>query len=121
MSVCTKGFAYQLCRPRGRGIGLVCLFGRLFLPTTFTHTHDPRPLPTTHDIQVHSIYTLHYIYITLIKARSIIFMPAAILRVALSWPPRKPTVFARLARWQRVCIMVVGRGSWVQVVGRGCG
>ena len=21
----------------------------LFLPTTFTHTHDPRPLPTTHD------------------------------------------------------------------------
>ena len=27
---------------------------------------------------------------------------AAILRVALSWPPRKPTVFARLARWQQV-------------------
>ena len=21
----------------------------LFLPTTFTHPHDPRPLPTTHD------------------------------------------------------------------------
>ena len=73
VSVCTKGFVYLLCWPRGRGIGLVCT-GRLsfhefynfllfifliliffwktfFLPTTFTHTHthDPRPLPTTHD------------------------------------------------------------------------
>ena len=68
-----KGFAYFFCWPRGRGIGLVCtrrfsfhkfynfllfnflifiFFGRpFFLPTTFTHTHthDPRPLPTTHD------------------------------------------------------------------------
>ena len=68
-----KGFAYLFCWPRGRGIGLVCtrrfsfhefynfllfnflifiFFGRpFFLPTTFTHTHthDPRPLPTTHD------------------------------------------------------------------------
>ena len=25
---------------------------------------------------------------------------AALLRAALSWPPRKPRVFARLARWQ---------------------
>ena len=24
-------------------------FVKHFLPTTFTHTHDPRPLPTTHD------------------------------------------------------------------------
>ena len=39
-------------------------------------------------------------YITLFTARSRIFLPAAILRVALSWPPRKPTVFVRLARWQ---------------------
>ena len=39
-------------------------------------------------------------YITLFTARSRIFLPAAILRVAFSWPPRKPTVFARLARWQ---------------------
>ena len=39
-------------------------------------------------------------YITLFTARSRIFLPAAIPRVALSWPPRKPTVFARLARWQ---------------------
>ena len=27
---------------------LLCLED-FFLPTTFTHTHDPRPLPTTHD------------------------------------------------------------------------
>ena len=27
-----------------------------FLPTTFTHTHDPRPLPTTHDPR-HSAHT----------------------------------------------------------------
>ena len=39
-------------------------------------------------------------YITLLTARSEIFLPAAILRVALCWLPRKPTVFARLARWQ---------------------
>ena len=26
------------------------IFSISFLPTTFTHTHDPRPLPTTHDI-----------------------------------------------------------------------
>ena len=70
MHVCTRGFGYLFCWPRGRGIGLVCtrrflfhefynflLFNFLififlediFLPTTFTHTHDPRPLPTTHD------------------------------------------------------------------------
>ena len=71
VSVCTKGFAYLLCWPRGRGIRLlVCtrrfsfhefynfllsnfllfiFFGKLFLPTTFTDTHDPRPLPTTLD------------------------------------------------------------------------
>ena len=30
------------------------------------------------------------------------FLEWSILRVALSWPPRKPTVFARLARWQLV-------------------
>ena len=69
--VCTRGFAYLFCWPRGRGIGLVCtrrfsfhefynflLFNFLilffwktfFLPTTFTHTHDPRPTPTTHDL-----------------------------------------------------------------------
>ena len=30
-----------------------------------------------------------------------IFLPAAILRVALSWPPPKATVFARLDRWQK--------------------
>ena len=40
-------------------------------------------------------------YITLFTARSRIFLPAAILRVALSWPPRKPTVFVRLPRWQQ--------------------
>ena len=65
-SICTRGFAYLLCWPRGRGIGLVCT-GRFsfhefynfslfiflilifFLPTTFTntHTHDPHPRPTT--------------------------------------------------------------------------
>ena len=39
-------------------------------------------------------------YITLFTARQRIFLPAAILRVALSWPPRKPTVFAQLACWQ---------------------
>ena len=36
-------------------------------------------------------------YITLFTARSRIFLPAAILRVALSWPPCKLTVFTRLA------------------------
>ena len=73
VSVCTRGFGCLLCWPRERGKGLVCtrrfsfhefynflLFNFLififfcktfFLPTTFTHTHthDPRPLPTTHD------------------------------------------------------------------------
>ena len=73
MSVCTEGFAYLLCWTRGRGVGLACtrrfsfhefynflpfdflilifFWKRFFLPTTFTHTHthDPRPLPTTHD------------------------------------------------------------------------
>ena len=39
-------------------------------------------------------------YITLFTARSRTFLPAAILRVALSWPPHKPTIYARLARWQ---------------------
>ena len=30
---------------------ILIFFGNFFLPTTFTHTHthDPRPLPTTHD------------------------------------------------------------------------
>ena len=74
VSVFTKGFAYLLCWPRERGIGLACtrrfsfhefynflpfnfFFGKLFLthdiyphphpwPTTYTHY----PLPTTHDI-----------------------------------------------------------------------
>ena len=77
VSVCTRGFGYLLCWPRGRGIGLVCtrrfsfhefynflLFNFLIFisfcktffyprhlptPTSTTHTHDPRPLPTTHD------------------------------------------------------------------------
>ena len=65
--VCTRRFAYLFCRPRGRGIGLVCtrrfsfhefnyflLFNFLiyiflediFLPTTSTPTHDPRHLST---------------------------------------------------------------------------
>ena len=39
-------------------------------------------------------------YITLFTTWSRIFLPAAILHVALSWPPCKPTIFARLARWQ---------------------
>ena len=39
-------------------------------------------------------------YRPLNTARSRIFLPAAILRAGLSWPPRKPHVFARLARWQ---------------------
>ena len=39
-------------------------------------------------------------YITPFTARSRVFLPAAILRIAISWPPRKPTVFARLASWQ---------------------
>ena len=73
VSVCTRGFGYLLCRSQGRGIGLVCtrrfsfhefynflLFNffnfslfveDFFLPTTFSHTHGPRPLvyprPTT--------------------------------------------------------------------------
>ena len=38
-----------------------------------------------------------YTYITLFTARSRIFLPSATLRVALSWPPRNPTIFARLA------------------------
>ena len=59
VSVCTKGFAYLLCRPRGRGLGLlVCkrrfsfreiynfLLFNFFLPSTFTHTHDLYPLRT---------------------------------------------------------------------------
>ena len=76
VAVCTRGFAYLLCWPRGRGIGLVCtrrfsfhefynfllfifliliFFGRLFfyprhLPTPTPTTHDLYPLPTTHDI-----------------------------------------------------------------------
>ena len=41
-------------------------------------------------------------YITLFTARSRIFLTAVMLRVALNWLPRKPTVFARLARWQLV-------------------
>ena len=71
VSVCTRGFAYLLCWPRGRGIGLVftgrfsfhdCLqlfaiyfFNfNLFLEDFFFFTHDnyphPHPRPTTHDI-----------------------------------------------------------------------
>ena len=84
VSGCTRGFAYLLFLPRGMGIGLVCTrrfsfnefynfllfnflificFGRLFLPTTFTHTHthDPRPLPTTHDPHGPSIKVFHFI------------------------------------------------------------
>ena len=49
---------------------------------------------------LHLTLRLHYIYITLFTARSIIFLPAAKLRVALGWPPRKPRVFARPGRWQ---------------------
>ena len=74
--VCTRGFAHLFCWPRRRGIGLVCtrrfsfpefynflffifvnyyyyyFLEDIFSPTTFTHTHthDPRHLPTTHDI-----------------------------------------------------------------------
>ena len=76
VSVCTRGFAYLLCWPRGRGIGLVCtrrfsfhefynflLFNFLififFWKTFFNprhlrtltptnHTHDPRPTTSTH-------------------------------------------------------------------------
>ena len=72
VSVCTRGFAYLLCWPRGRGIGLVCtrrfsfhefynflLFNFLIFISfckTFFFTHDiyphphPRPTPTTHDL-----------------------------------------------------------------------
>ena len=78
VSVCTRGFGYLLCWPRGRGIGLVCtrrfsfhefynfllfifliliFFGRLFFyprhlptPTTTPTTHDLYPLPRTYDI-----------------------------------------------------------------------
>ena len=69
VSVCTKGFAYLLCRPRGRGLGLlVCkrrfsfhefynfllfiFFTKKHLPTPTTHnlyplrTHEPRHLAT---------------------------------------------------------------------------
>ena len=74
VSVCTKGFAYLLCWPRGRRIRLPCtrifsfyelhnflLFnffyfweGELFFthdiyPHPHPHPHQ-RPLPTTHDI-----------------------------------------------------------------------
>ena len=69
VSFCTKGFAYLVCWPRGRGVGLTCtrrfsfhefynflpfnffFLENLILPTTFTHTHthDPRPQTTTHD------------------------------------------------------------------------
>ena len=42
--------------------------------------------------------TLHF---SVVVARSRVFLPAEILRVALSWLPFKPTVFARLARWQK--------------------
>ena len=85
VAVCTRGFAYLLCWPRGRGIGLVCtrrfsfhefynflpfnflifiFFGRLFLtrdiyahshPRTTPTTHDLYPLPMTVDIYLHSI------------------------------------------------------------------
>ena len=69
--VCTRRFAYLFCWPRGRGIALVCtrrfsfhefynflLFNFLififlediFLPTTFTHTHDPRPIFLLHSL-----------------------------------------------------------------------
>ena len=45
-------------------------------------------------------------YITLFTARSRIFLPAAILLVALSWPPHKPTIYARLARWQLYFVLI---------------
>ena len=72
VSFCTKGFAYLVCWPRGRGVGLTCtrrfsfhefynflpfnffFWKTLFYPrhlptlTPTTHTHDPRPQPTTH-------------------------------------------------------------------------
>ena len=67
VSVCTRGFGYLLCWPRGRGIGLVCtrrfsfhefynflLFNFLIFISfwkTFFFTHDnyphPHPRPTT--------------------------------------------------------------------------
>ena len=67
VSVCTRGFGYLLCWPRGRGIGLVCtrrfsfhefynflLFHFLifisFWKTFFYPGHLPIPTPTTHDI-----------------------------------------------------------------------
>ena len=37
-------------------------------------------------------------YVTLFTARWRIFLPAAILHMALSWQPRKLTIFARFAR-----------------------
>ena len=66
VSVCTKGFAYLLCRPRGRGLGhLVCKrrfsfheFYNFLLFIFFTHDIYPHPrhttsthyVPTSHDI-----------------------------------------------------------------------
>ena len=49
-----------------------------------------------------------------LTARLRIFLPATILWVALSWPPRKPTVFTRLARWQ----LPYTRLTWCCVLGR---
>ena len=71
MSLCTRGFGYLLCWPRGRGKGLVCtrrfsfhefynflLFNFLIFISfckTFFFTHDiyphphPRPTTSTHD------------------------------------------------------------------------
>ena len=66
VSVCTRGFGYLLCWPRGRGIGPVCtrrfsfnefynflLFHFLifisFWKTFFYPWHLPTPTPTTHD------------------------------------------------------------------------
>ena len=71
MSVCTKGFAYLLCWPRGRGIGLLVMYAEIFRFmnfTTFCYSFflilifffleklffNPRPTPTptstTHDL-----------------------------------------------------------------------
>ena len=44
-------------------------------------------------------------YITFFTAQSRLFLPAAILCVTLRWPPHKPTVFARLARWQLLLLV----------------
>ena len=53
-------------------------------------------------------------HITLFTKRSITFLPAAILRVALSLPPRKPTVFAQLARWQYTTTQTLPVGKLVE-------